>query len=243
MSTETNPTEWAKQRTQRARVLAALGDPTRLGIMDLLAGADLSPDGLASALEVSGNLLAHHLRVLEEAGLIQRVDSKNDRRRTYVRALPGAYEGLLPDPDPLEAPRVVFVCTHNSARSILAEALWREVSDVPSASAGTSPARAIHPSALKAARRHGLTVVKEAPESMSDVVVPDDVIVSVCDAVNEELGPVANPRFHWSVPDPAAVGTDAAFTSAVNELRERVGILAPRVTHRRSTPPSRRARP
>jgi hypothetical protein len=77
---------------------------------------------------------------------------------------------------------------------------------------------------------------------MSDVVEPDDVIVSVCDSVNEELGPVDNPRIHWSVPDPAAVDTDAAFTSAVEELRHRVGILAPRVTYRRSATASRRAR-
>lgn len=210
--------------------------------MDLLIGADLSPDTLAVSLEVSGNLLAHHLRVLEDAGLVRRTGSKHDRRRTYVQAIPEACHGLLPSPGALEAPRVVFVCTHNSARSILAEALWREASDVPSASAGTDPAREIHPSALEAARRNGLTVVKAAPQSIGDVVEPDDVIVSVCDSVNEELGPVENQRIHWSVPDPAAVGTDAAFTDAVEELRDRVGRLAPRVSYRRSTStPSRKA--
>jgi predicted Rossmann fold nucleotide-binding protein DprA/Smf involved in DNA uptake len=52
--------------------LAALGDPTRLGIVDLLQEEDLSPDALAEALGVTGNLLAHHLKVLEAAGLITR---------------------------------------------------------------------------------------------------------------------------------------------------------------------------
>jgi len=60
-------------------------------------------------------------------------------------------------------------------------------------------------------------------------------VISVCDAVNEELAPMDNPRIHWSIPDPAAIGTDAAFDEAVDELRERITHLAPTVTHRRTT--------
>ncbi len=220
----------ARTREDRARTLAALGDPTRLGIMDLLAVQDLSPDALAAALEVPGNLLAHHLKVLEGAGLIRRVASRNDRRRTYVQAVDDAMAGLLPAAGGLTAPRVVFVCTHNSARSVLADALWRSASDVPSASAGTQPAEAINPGARRAAARHGLTIAQAAPAAMADVVRPDDLLVSVCDAVNEELGSVGNSRIHWSVPDPAAVGTAAAFDAAIEELRDRVAHLAPRVT-------------
>lgn len=218
---------------QRARVLAALGDPTRLGVMDLLAVQDLSPDALASALEVPGNLLAHHLKVLEAAGLVQRVHSKNDRRRTYVQAIPETAIGLLPESVGFEAPRVVFVCTHNSARSVLAEALWRGVSDVPAASAGTHPAEQVNPGARRAARRLGLTLPDHGPQRIDDVVRPDDVVVSVCDSVNEELEPMANTRIHWSIPDPAAIGSDAAFDDTVDELRDRVTHLASRVTYRR----------
>jgi protein-tyrosine-phosphatase/DNA-binding transcriptional ArsR family regulator len=205
-------------RDDRARIFAALGDPTRLGVLELLAVQDLSPDALAAALEIPANLLSHHLNVLQEAGVIRRVHSKNDRRRTYVQAIPQALDGLLPEPASLQASRVVFVCTHNSARSILAEALWRESS------------AQINPRAVKAARRAGVSVRNSTPRSIDDVVRPDDVIVSVCDAVNEELPDLDNPHIHWSIPDPTSVGTDAAFNATVIELRDRIASLAPRVT-------------
>lgn len=217
----------------RVRSLAALADPIRLGVVDALQGQDLSPASLAARLEIPGNLLAHHLGVLEQAGIITRRPSQHDRRRSYVQLVDGAFDGLLPQPGPLTAPRVVFVCTHNSARSVLAEALWRDVSEVPSASAGTSPAAQINPRALKAAERFGLTVKRQAPQSIDDVLRPDDVLVSVCDAVNEELGDVANERIHWSIADPASVGTDAAFAEVVRDLRHRTGNLAPRIRYRR----------
>lgn len=207
--------------------------------MDLLAVQDLSPDALAAALEVPGNLLAHHLKVLEGVGLVQRTHSQNDRRRTYVQLVEGATDGLLPEPSGIAAPRVLFVCTHNSARSVLAEALWREFSDVPSESAGTHPAADVNPRARTAAARFDLELADHGPQSIGEVLRPDDVVVSVCDSVNEELGPLDNPRIHWSIPDPAAVGTDAAFDTAVEELRDRITHLASHVTYRRTTRPRR----
>ena len=223
----------ARDRGERSRVFAALGDAHRLGVVDLLQVQDLSPDALAAALEIPGNLLAHHLKVLESAGVITRTHSQNDRRRIYVQLVDDALEGLLPQPSTMAAGRVVFVCTHNSARSVLAEALWRDASDVPTTSAGTHPAERFNPSAIAAAERLGLTVASRPPQSIDDVLQPDDVVVSVCDSVNEELGELPNRRFHWSVPDPARVGTDAAFAGAVDDLRARVAHLAPRVRYRR----------
>lgn len=223
-------------RDRRARIFHALGDPLRLGVVDLLQGQDLSPDALASALSVPGNLLAHHLKVLESAGVVTRSHSQNDRRRTYVHLVESALEGLLPGPASIEAPRVVFVCTHNSARSVLAEALWRSMSDVPSASAGTQPADRINPRARTAARRAGLMLQDAGPRRIEDVVRPDDVVVSVCDAVNEEIGSLPNTRVHWSVPDPSRVDTDASFTTAVADLSDRVSHLAPRIRYRRHAP-------
>ncbi|MDQ5975034.1 MAG: ArsR family transcriptional regulator, arsenate/arsenite/antimonite-responsive transcriptional [Actinomycetota bacterium] len=223
----------ARDRGERSRVFAALGDAHRLGVVDLLQVQDLSPDALAAALEIPGNLLAHHLKVLESAGVITRTHSQNDRRRIYVQLVDDALEGLLPQPSTMAAGRVVFVCTHNSARSVLAEALWRDASDVPTTSAGTHPAERFNPSAIAAAERLGLTVAARPPQSIDDVLQPDDVVVSVCDSVNEELGELPNRRFHWSVPDPARVGTDAAFAGAVDDLRARVAHLAPRVRYRR----------
>lgn len=217
----------------RARILNALGDPIRLGVVDLLEDQDLSPDALGATLGVPGNLLAHHLKVLQGAGVITRAHSRSDRRRTYVHLDPDALAGLLPTPAPLSASRVVFVCTHNSARSVLAEALWHTVSTVPTASAGTHPADRVHPRARAAARRAGLQVVRTTPQDITDVLRSDDVVVSVCDAVNEHLDGVDNPRLHWSVPDPAAIDTDAAFDTALAEIGDRVNRLAHRTTRRR----------
>ena len=154
---------------RRAQVLQALGDPVRLAVVEQLRLQDLSPDRLSAALDVPGNLLAHHLKVLESAGVIERTHSQHDRRRTYVRLLDDSLDGLLPVPDVLAVPRVVFVCTHNSARSVLAEALWRQASDVPSASAGTHPAARINPRARVAARRADLDLDAAAPRSIDDV--------------------------------------------------------------------------
>ena len=224
--------------SDRVRSLAALGDPIRLAIVDQLAESDLSPDQLASALGISGNLLAHHLKVLQEAGLIKRTDSQNDRRRTYVQLEPSAMLGLLPTPSTLKTSRVVFVCTHNSARSILAEAAWREVSEVPSTSAGTRPASAINPRARAAAKRAGLTITQDSPQSIDLILRHDDLLVSVCDSVNEQLPPLDQPHVHWSIPDPSQIDTDSAFDDALQAIALRLDELAPRVSYQR---PTRRA--
>jgi protein-tyrosine-phosphatase/DNA-binding HxlR family transcriptional regulator len=220
-------------RAHRARVLAALGDEHRLAVVDLLHVQDLSPDVLAAELDIAGNLLSHHLKVLEAAGVVARAHSQGDRRRTYVRIVEGALDGLLPLPRVITAPRILFVCTHNSARSVLAEALWRTSSDVPCASAGTHPADRVHPRARKAAQRHGLTIGQQAPQFLDQVLRRDDVVVSVCDSVNEGLGDIANVRVHWSIADPARADTDAAFAATVDELEHRIAQLAPRVRYPR----------
>src|SRR5215207_10068873 len=108
MSTESVTVE------RRAAVHAALGDPARLAVVDELLLGDRSPGELAAALGLASNLLAHHLHVLEAAGVIGRTRSEADRRRTYVRLIPAALAVLAPAVR-LDAPRVVFVCTHNSA--------------------------------------------------------------------------------------------------------------------------------
>lgn len=233
----------AGDRSRRAAALAAVGDPTRLGIVDHLLEQDLSPDALADTLGVSGNLLAHHLKVLAGAGIVERVPSQGDRRRTYVRLVDGALDDLLPGAPQIVAPRVVFVCTHNSARSVLAEALWSQESPVPAASAGTEPAPRINPQARAAARRSRLPLATDHPRHLDEVLRDGDLVVSVCDAVNEHAALAGHARLHWSVPDPSAVGTDAAFTRAVADLRERVHRLAPRVRAPRTRPTAGPVRP
>ena len=219
----------------RVRALAALGEPIRLAIVDLLDAGDLSPDQLAAALGISGNLLAHHLRVLQDAGVVVRVGSQHDRRRTYVQLASSTLTELLPHTPQINVARVVFVCTHNSARSILADAAWRQVSTVPSTSAGTHPADRINPRARAAARRAGLQIAQAAPQSIEGLLGDDDLVVSVCDAVNEQLPALRQVHIHWSVPDPSSQDTDEAFTAALQDIASRIGELAPRISSIKST--------
>ena len=210
---------------RRAAVHAALGDPARLRIVDLLLLGDVSPSELAADLEMPSNLLAHHLKVLESAGVVSRHRSEGDRRRTYLRLATGAHTEPLSFTGSVE--RVVFVCTANSARSHLAAALWRRTSRLPSASAGTHPAVRIEPGAVDVARRHRLPLPRLRPRRLDEVIADGDLVVTVCDLAHEELGRLS--QLHWSIPDPVPAGTADAFDSAYDDLATRVIDLARRL--------------
>lgn len=218
-------TERTSRLEQRAAIHAALADPTRLAIVDALTLGDACPSELQSLVDLPSNLLAHHLKVLESQGIVTRSRSEGDRRRTYLRLVPGSLAAVVPGA-PSGVPRVVFVCTHNSARSHLAAALWRRSSRVPAASAGTRPADQIDPGALAVAARHQLPLRRIRPRKVADVLRPDDLIITVCDSAHEELG--ASGTVHWSIPDPVPVGSAEAFEAAFTQLAQRVGDLAPR---------------
>jgi protein-tyrosine-phosphatase/DNA-binding transcriptional ArsR family regulator len=212
---------------RRARLYAALGEPVRLAIVDRLVPGDASPGELGQEVGIATNLLAHHLRVLQEAGVIRRVQSEGDRRRAYVqlisedplvRAVTGVTRSLA------GGRRVVFVCTHNSARSQLAAACWRQVSAIPVASAGMHPAARVHPGAVAVGRRHGLRLGRARTAHVDQVLDSQDLVVAVCDNAHEELDP-ALPRLHWSIPDPVRVGTDEAFDAAYVEIARRIQTL------------------
>jgi protein-tyrosine-phosphatase len=213
---------------ERARIHAALGDPARLAIVDALSLGDASPGEIARALAMPTNLVAHHVKVLAEAGLLARTRSEADRRRTYLRLRPGPLARLTPPHLP-EADRVVFVCTHNSARSQLAAALWADRTHRPVASAGTHPAERVHPRAVRVARRHGLRL-PGGTAHVSDVVTDDDLVIAVCDSAHEDPAAPVRPRLHWSVPDPVRADTDAAFEAAYTDLAGRIDRLAPTLT-------------
>jgi ArsR family transcriptional regulator, arsenate/arsenite/antimonite-responsive transcriptional repressor / arsenate reductase (thioredoxin) len=185
------------------------------------------------------------VRVLEKVGVVSRHRSEADRRRTYLALAPGAFDALRPA-TAHDSERVVFVCTHNSARSQLAAALWNDTSTVPATSAGTHPATAVHPGAVAAARRHRVPLTPVPPRHVDDVLRtddgPDSLVITVCDAAHEELAAhgIAHPAgpgwLHWSIPDPARTGADAAFDRVVTDLTDRIARVAPAVhpTDRRS---------
>lgn len=204
---------------RRAAVHAALGDPTRLAIIDDLVVSDRSPRELGERLNVGSNLLSHHLDTLETAGLVTRSMSSGDARRKYVSLVHNELNGFLVTG---QAPvgKMLFVCTQNSARSQLASALWTKRTGLPSSSAGTHPARSVHRGALAAARRVGLSLDSATPHELG--ALRNDVqVVTVCDMVHEEL--VANEHWwHWSIPDPVEPGNAAAFNAVVQELEARI---------------------
>lgn len=204
---------------ERANRHAALSDPVRLAIVDELAVSDRAPVELRRHFGLESNLLAHHLDVLESAGLIGRSRSSGDGRRRYVHLVPSALDGLVPSPD-LSGRKVLFVCTHNSARSQLAAAMWTQLAGATATSAGTDPASRVHPGALAAATRAGLDLGSARPRPLGDAEGAD-LVVTVCDRAHEELGDRPG-WLHWSVPDPVPDGRRAAFDAAVTELRHRI---------------------
>ncbi|GAA2636627.1 arsenate reductase/protein-tyrosine-phosphatase family protein [Paractinoplanes durhamensis] len=210
----------------RARIHAALGDPARLAIVDALTLGDASPGEIGHDLGMPTNLVAHHLKVLQDAGLLVRTRSEGDRRRTYLRLLPDVLATLTPPPL-RDADRVVFVCTHNSARSQLAAALWRDRVGGQVASAGTKPAARVHPRAVKVAHRHGLQLDPTGTARVADVVHDGDLVIAVCDNAHEDLTGQVRPALHWSVPDPVRVDTDDAFETAYTDLADRIDRIAP----------------
>ena len=210
---------------RRAARHAALGDPVRLAIVDELATSDRAPVELRRRFGLESNLLAHHLDVLEEVGMIVRSKSSGDGRRRYIHLVRASLEGLAPG-RPFSAGRALFVCTRNSARSQLAAALWQSIRSLPAESAGTRPAVRVHPGAVAAAKRAGLDLTGAAPRTLAGVKRAPSIVVTVCDQAHEELEPHES-WLHWSIPDPVADGTRAAFDATVAELRVRItGVLS-----------------
>jgi arsenate reductase len=130
---------------------------------------------------------------------------------------------------------VLFLCTGNSCRSILAEATFNHFAPVgwKAMSAGSKPAGQVHPRSLALLRRKGISTDGYHSKSWDDLPLIPDVVITVCSGAAGEtcpayLGPVL--RSHWAVKDPArATGTDeeidAAFMTAYRSLRARIETL------------------
>jgi len=218
----------------RAAVHRALGDPHRLAIVDALRLSDRSPGELAAITGLGSNLVAFHLTVLEEADLVARTPSQGDARRRYVRLQPRALASLLPS-EGVAAHEVLFVCTHNAARSQLAAALWQRATGRPGRSAGSQPGERVHPLAIAEAARHGIDLSAASPRGYDGVTRAPDLVVSVCDRAHEAGPPFDAPVLHWSVPDPIDGGPED-FAAAYAELAARIEVLADSVAAARATP-------
>ncbi len=127
---------------------------------------------------------------------------------------------------------VLFLCTGNSCRSILAEAIFNHLAPAGwvAMSAGSKPTGQVHPRSLALLAREGISTASYHSKSWDKLPLTPDVVVTVCSSAAGEtcpayLGPVL--RTHWGVEDPAhATGTDAeidaAFMTAYRILRARI---------------------
>ncbi|HEY6958429.1 MAG TPA: arsenate reductase ArsC [Candidatus Limnocylindria bacterium] len=130
--------------------------------------------------------------------------------------------------------RVLFLCSHNSARSQMAEGLLRAIAGdrVEVQSAGTR-ATTVHPLAIEAMREVGIDITGQHSKSVDDVGEGWDLVITVCDA-NCPVPPRSGTRLSWRVPDPSKAGGTrdeqlAVFRDVRDGIRSRVSVLAKRL--------------
>jgi protein-tyrosine-phosphatase/DNA-binding transcriptional ArsR family regulator len=236
------------------------GHPLRWRLLTELAHSDLRVRELVTLLGQPQNLVSYHLRLLRDGGLVLATRSSFDGRDSYyhldldrcAQALAGTGTALHPAlrleaatpaaPVPRQPRRaVLFVCTGNSARSPIAEALlYRHATGhVEVISAGSHPKPELHPNTVRVLRDHsGIDIAAQRPRHVDTLTGRRfDYVITLCDRAREvcpEFGDRAR-RLHWSIPDPAA-GGDAdrasypAFARAAADIDTRVRYLLPVLT-------------
>ncbi len=231
--------------------LQLAGHPLRWRLLSELARSDRMVHELTSLVGEAQNLVSYHLGKLRDGRLVSARRSSADRRDAYygldlarigglLSATGGAlHPGLrLASPsrdDALTVPvRVLFLCTGNSARSQMAEALARARSAgaIEAFSAGSHP-RPLHPNAVRVMRdEYGLDLSGHAPKPL-DVFAdqPFDWVISLCDRVREVCPqPPGHPEIiHWSIANPATGEPDDVtwplFQQSAAELATRIEYL------------------
>jgi protein-tyrosine-phosphatase/DNA-binding transcriptional ArsR family regulator len=239
--------------------LQLAGHPLRWRLLAELARSDRTVNELTRSVAEPQNLVSYHLGKLRDAGLVIARRSSADRRDAYytvdLARIAGLFSTtgaalhpglLLTPPSPRGvgpgAVRVLFLCTGNSARSQMAEALIRARSGgaVESFSAGSQP-KPVHPNAVRVMREeHGLDLTGHASKHLS--VFDDqrfDWVISLCDRVREVCPPFdGDPQtLHWSIANPAAGDADddatyPLFQQTAAELATRIGFLLALLTDR-----------
>lgn len=232
-------------------VLKLLAHDVRWSLLRALVPSDYRVHELVAIVRKPMNLVSYHLRLLREAALVTERRSAADGRDVYyhldierLRALYlDAGQAVVPlgldDPAPrasatqAQPTRILFLCTHNSARSQLAEAIARHIGGaaVAVSSAGTEPS-SVHPLALAVlADKQIDSAALEAKHVDSLAGQPFDYVITVCDRARE-ICPVMTghpERMHWSFPDPATVAGSLsqrrAFEETAQQLMTRIRLL------------------
>lgn len=236
-------------------VLKLAAHSVRWNLLQLLAYSDYRVLDLVERLNLPQNLVSYHLKQLRQGQLVTERRSSADERSVFYsldierfqRLYLSAGEMLHPAITAAMAPhqqdatgehpglRVLFLCTENSTRSQMAEALLRQMSHetINVFSAGSIPAPQIHPLARRCMEEHGIDMNRAVPKHFEVFLgQPFDVIVTVCDRVVElcPTFPGEPERVHWSFLDPASVqGTECeqlrAFERTALQLTTRIRFL------------------
>jgi ArsR family transcriptional regulator, arsenate/arsenite/antimonite-responsive transcriptional repressor / arsenate reductase (thioredoxin) len=238
-----------------AGFLKLLAHEIRWKLLALLAQSDYRVQELVCLLNQPQNLVSYHLRLLRDQHVVLERRSSADARDIYysldLARLRSAYlvagQALHPalaqedvlldeqasnrDHPPL---RVLFLCTENSARSQMAEALLRQLSQgrIEAFSAGSKPTR-LHPLTLSVLEAQGLDASRLRAKSIDEFAGQSfDYIVTVCDRVRESCPtfPDDPACIHWSLADPATVeGSEEersrAFEETFEQLSTRIHFL------------------
>ncbi|HEU4424036.1 MAG TPA: ArsR family transcriptional regulator [Pilimelia sp.] len=235
------------------------GHPLRWRLLAELARSDLRVRELVNLVGQPQNLVSYHLRLLRDGGLVTATRSSFDGRDSYyhldldrcAQALAGTGAALhpalhlgtathAPPVPPQRRPglTVLFVCTGNSARSPIAEALLRQrtAGHVAAISAGSRPKSQLHPNTVRVLRHHfGIDIAGQRPRHLETLTGRRfDYLITLCDKARE-VSPEFDShrrRLHWSIPDPAAAGNDdrasyPAFTRTATDIDARVRHLLP----------------
>jgi len=245
----------ALSKNQPPQFLKLLAHDIRWKLLVLLARSDYSVQDLIRLVEQPQNLVSYHLRQLRSQHLVTDRRSAADSRDIYYSlnfdtlhtqffaaadAIHPALRGTDTTVQEREAPlpkkpiRILFLCTENSARSQIAEALTRYLSNgkVEAYSAGSHPST-IHPFAIRVLERQGIDTSTLRSKHFDEFEGQSfDKIITLCDRVREVCPtfPGDPERIHWSFPNPAEVeGTEEeqyhAFEQVTLQLTTRIRLL------------------
>jgi protein-tyrosine-phosphatase len=232
--------------------LKLLAHDVRWDLLEALAESDRRVIELVELLQRPQNLISYHLRLLREGRIVNERRSSADGRDVYYhldldqlrnyyldsgQTLHPALAYAEPEREVEKGKRpyrVLFLCTHNSARSQLAEGILRANGGdlVEVFSAGSKPEQ-VHPRAIQAAANMNIDINQQQSKHIGEFEdQPFDYIITVCDQVREicPVFPGDHKKIHWSIPDPAEVsGSEVeqlqAFTQIARELATRISYL------------------
>jgi len=245
----------AQAKTLPLQFLKLLAHDIRWRILLALSRSDQRVEELVSQIKQPYNLVSYHLKRLRLQQLVTERRSSADARdiyyslnldqfrQLYLEAGQALHPGVS---EPVSAPqpqsktlssspiRVLFLCTHNSARSQMAEGLLRELgrNKVEVFSAGSEPT-SIHPLAIKVMTGRGIDLRMHRSKHLEEFFGQNfDYVITVCDRVREAcpIFPGDPEQIHWSFPDPVAVegnlkSRESSFENTARELTVRIQYL------------------